>query len=197
MKGETYFTSQRNAPCFPQTSTAGTRSPSCDASLGREYLRMTRAGDESAMMLREYPHDGREGGGGGTMNDAKCKRGLRVPSASITLVTTNVFSTKGGQVAARQRYHCSSVVRPFSRLRHRQRGRTGLRHPCLLNKACALAALHAHTHRRDVFVYPGFRPRSADPTFPSLVCLAGGRWRPLSGGVGQQSPPPSVLHQLC
>lgn len=124
------------------------------------------------------------------MNDAKCKRGLRVPSASITLVTTSVFSTKGGQVAARQRYHSSSIARPFSRLRHRQRGQMGLRHACLLNKACALAALHAHTHRRDVFVYHGFRPRSADPTFPALVCLAGGRWSPLSGGVGQQLPPP-------
>lgn len=45
---------------------------------------------------------------------------------------------------ASQRYHISSVVRPFSQHRYRQRGQTEINHPCLLNKACALAALHTH-----------------------------------------------------
>lgn len=79
---------------------------------------------------------------GGTMNDAKCKRGLRVPS--ITLATTSVFATEGGQVRASHRYHISSAVRPFSQHRYRQRGQTEISHACLLNKACALAALHTH-----------------------------------------------------
>lgn len=120
------------------------------------------------------------------MNDAKCKRGLRVPSASITLVATSVFSTKGGQVAARLCNHSSSVAWPFSRLRHRQRGQTGLRHPCLLNKACALAALHAHTHRRDMFVYP-----SVSRSDVSCVGVFG--WRPLASSLrwcGAAAPPP-------
>lgn len=78
------------------------------------------------------------------MNDAKWKRGLRVPSASITLVTTSAFATKGGQVRASHRYHVSSVVRPCSRHRYRQRGQTETSHPRLLNKACDLAALHTH-----------------------------------------------------
>lgn len=45
---------------------------------------------------------------GETMNDAKCKRGLTVPSASITLVTTSAFTTKGGQVQASKCYRISS-----------------------------------------------------------------------------------------
>lgn len=78
------------------------------------------------------------------MNDAKWKRGLRVPSASITLVATSAFATKGGQVRASHRYHVSSVVQPSSRHRYRQRGQTEISHPCLLNKAWHLAALHTH-----------------------------------------------------
>lgn len=59
---------------------------------------------------------------GGTMNDAKCKRGLRVPSASITLVTASVFSTKRGQLRASHCYHISSFMWPFSRYRYRRYG---------------------------------------------------------------------------
>lgn len=81
---------------------------------------------------------------GGSMNDAKWKRGLRVPSASIALVTTSAFATEGGQVRARPRYHSSSLVRPFSQHRSRRRGQTEISHPRLLNKACAPAALHTH-----------------------------------------------------
>lgn len=48
------------------------------------------------------------GESGEAMNDAKCKRGLTVPSASITLVTTSAFATKGGQVQASKCYRISS-----------------------------------------------------------------------------------------
>lgn len=68
----------------------------------REYSTWCFSEAEEAVCLCRVHNQGK------VMNDAKCKRGLTVPSASITLVTTSAFTTKGGQVQARKCYHISS-----------------------------------------------------------------------------------------
>lgn len=199
MKGETYFTPQRNTPCIPQTSTTGMGCQSCDALVCCEYLSMTMNG-------RQLSHDAegifhmiaQRSGRGGTMNDAKCKRGLRVPSASITLVTTRAFSTKGGQVPARQRYYTSSVAQPFSRLRYRQRGQTELKHPCMLNKACALAALHTHTPLGSPLSAVCLPRLSPWVSRSDVSCVGVFGWRPLASSLRWCGAAALLmLHKLC
>lgn len=135
---------------------------------------------------------------GEAMNDAKCKRGLTVPSASITLVTTSAFTTKGGQVQASKCYRipfalcypallfCCLALQPTSLSSVQKEVRqAGISRLCMLTKlfvlpACSAYLPHPHVLRSQPFVYPSLTLGQQNGHFLCIcvfVCLCVYSWQ--------------------
>lgn len=103
-------------------------------------------------------------------NGKEADRLLTVPPAYITLATTSVFTTKGGQVQATNCYcisfcsllPCTPVLSsgPSADITYlgTKRGQAEISHLCMLTKlfglpACSAYSLHPHVLRSQQFVY--------------------------------------------